>query len=105
MEAKSAARFDPRYQLHLKHPKLKRLQPETIEAYARAIRRIGACFDGQIDAPTEQQLLDDFTESHSWSAVKLDDFSTFRGEQRLKGAEIRRRKRADRRSGRSSRPS
>jgi site-specific recombinase XerD len=75
MEAKSAARFDQHYQLHLKHLKLKGLQPKTIEAYARAIRRIGAWFDGRIDALTEQQLLDyftDLTESHSWSAVKLD---------------------------------
>jgi len=75
MEAKSAARFDQHYQLHLKHLKLKGLQPKTIEAYSRAIRRIGAYFDGQIDALTEQQLLDyftDLTESHSWSAVKLD---------------------------------
>jgi site-specific recombinase XerD len=75
MEAKSAARFDQHYQLHLKHLKLKGLQPKTIEAYSRAIRRIGAYFDGQIDALTEQQLLDYFTaltESHSWSAVKLD---------------------------------
>jgi len=75
MEAKSAARFDQHYQLHLKHLKLKGLQPKTIEAYARAIRRVGAYFDGQIDALTEQQLLDYFTElteTHSWSAVKLD---------------------------------
>ena len=49
--------------------------PKTIEAYTRAIRRIGAYFDEQIDDLTEQQLTDYFTdllESHSWSAVKLD---------------------------------
>ncbi len=51
------------------------MQPKTIEAYARAIRRIGAYFDYQIDELSEQQLIDYFTDlldSHSWSAVKLD---------------------------------
>lgn len=67
--------FDKHYRMHLKHLKLKGLQPKTIEAYARAIRRIGAYFDRRIDALTEAQLVDYFTdlaESHSWSAVKLD---------------------------------
>jgi len=31
--------FDRQYQTHLKHLKLKGLQPKTIDAYARAIRR------------------------------------------------------------------
>ena len=67
--------FDRQYQTHLKHLKLKGLQPKTIEAYSRAIRRIGGRFDHQIDSLTEQQLMDHFTElvtSHSWSSVKLD---------------------------------
>ncbi|MEN8133596.1 MAG: site-specific integrase [Pseudomonadota bacterium] len=71
----SDTNFKQNYQSHLKHLKLKGLQPKTIEAYARAIRRIGAYFDEQIDDLTEQQLTDYFTdllESHSWSAVKLD---------------------------------
>lgn len=75
MNDTTTADFDRHYQAHLKHLKLKGLQPKTIEAYARAIRRIGAYFDGEIDALSEQQLLDYFTElteSHSWSAVKLD---------------------------------
>jgi integrase/recombinase XerD len=75
MESLSGHMFDQNYQAHLKHLKLKGLQPKTIEAYARAIRRIGKRFDGQIDALSEQQLTDYFTEllaSHSWSAVKLD---------------------------------
>jgi len=75
MEEKSAGQFDHQYQQHLKHLKLKGLQPKTIEAYARAIRRIGAYFDHQIDALSEAQLTEYFTallESHSWSAVKLD---------------------------------
>jgi integrase/recombinase XerD len=75
MESLSANTFDQNYQAHLKHLKLKGLQPKTIDAYARAIRRIGKRFDHQIDALSEQQLTDYFTEllaSHSWSAVKLD---------------------------------
>ena len=40
--------FDQQYQTHLKHLKLKGLQPKTIDAYSRAIRRIGARFDHQI---------------------------------------------------------
>ena len=75
MEALSVATFEQNYQRHLQHLKLKGLQPKTIEAYARAIRRIGEHFDHRIDALTEQQLTDYFTElvsSHSWSTVKLD---------------------------------
>ena len=75
MIATSTAHFDRQYQRHLKHLKLKGLRPKTIEAYARAIRRIGARFDHRIDALCEAQLTDYFTEllaSHSWSSVKLD---------------------------------
>ena len=75
MESLSEATFKRNYARHLQHLKLKGLQPKTIDAYARAIRRIGARFDHQIDTLSEQQLTDFFTEllaSHSWSAVKLD---------------------------------
>jgi site-specific recombinase XerD len=75
MTAPSDADFKRQYDTHLKHLRLKGLQPKTIEAYARAIRRIGAYFDHQIDDLSETQLTDYFTdllESHSWSAVKLD---------------------------------
>ncbi len=71
----TAAHFDRQYQTHLKHLKLKGLQPKTIEAYSRAIRRIGNYFDHQIDTLSEQQLTNYFTElvaTHSWSTVKLD---------------------------------
>ena len=75
MTSSSDSQFKRNYQTHLKHLKLKGLRPKTIEAYSRAIRRIGAYFDYQIDDLSEQQLTDYFTdllESHSWSAVKLD---------------------------------
>ncbi len=63
------------YQKHQKCLKLNGLQPKTIEAYSRAIRRIGNYFDCRIDSLSSGQLLDYFTElldTHSWSAVKLD---------------------------------
>ncbi len=69
------ANFKKNYEIHHQHLKLKGLQPKTIEAYSRAIRRIGQYFDGQLDDLTEQQLIDYFSklpESHSWSSVKLD---------------------------------
>jgi hypothetical protein len=75
MTSPSAADFGRLYQSHLKHLRLKGLQPKTIEAYARAIRRAGDYFDHRIDALTEAQLTDYFSDllaSHSWSAVKLD---------------------------------
>ena len=69
------ADFDQRYQTHLKHLKLKGLQPKTIDAYARGIRRMGDYFDHQIDNLSAAQLTNYFSDliaSHSWSAVKLD---------------------------------
>ena len=68
MTAPSDADFKRQYEPHLKHLRLKGLQPKTIEAYARAIRRIGGYFDHQIDDLSEAQLTDYFTdllESHS----------------------------------------
>lgn len=75
MNTASSAHFDRHYQSHLKHLKLKGLQPKTVEAYSRAIRRIGDYFDHQIDCLTAAQLTDYFSDlvaSHSWSTVKLD---------------------------------
>ena len=67
--------FKQDYHKHLQHLKLKGLQPKTIDAYSRSIRRIGQYFDYQINSLSEQQLVDyfvDVQESLSWSAVKLD---------------------------------
>lgn len=68
-------KFNRYYNKHLKCLKLNGLQPKTVEAYSRAIRRIGNYFDCRIDNLSTDQLIDYFTElldSHSWSAVKLD---------------------------------
>lgn len=75
MEPTPACSFEQRYQTHLQHLQLKGLQPKTVDAYARAIRRMGAYFDHQIDALSPAQLTDYFTSllgTHSWSAVKHD---------------------------------
>ena len=67
--------FERQYQSHLKHLKLKGLQPKTIDAYARGMRRIGEYFSYKVDALSAEQLTDYFTDllaSHSWSGVKLD---------------------------------
>ena len=58
-----------------KHLKLKGLQPKTIQAYERGVRRVGEYFQHNITDLSEQQLLDyfsDLSDSHSWSSVKLD---------------------------------
>ena len=75
MSAPFAPHFNLQYETHLKHLRLKGLQPKTIEAYSHAIRRIGAYFDYQIKDLSEAQLTEYFHEllnSHSWSAVKHD---------------------------------
>jgi len=69
------SKYNHYYSLHCKHLKLKGLQPKTIEAYSRAIRRIADYFDGHLDDLSQDQLLDyfhDLLERLSWSAVKLD---------------------------------
>jgi site-specific recombinase XerD len=63
------------FQKHQKYLKLRGMRPKTIDAYSRAIKRIGNSFNGRIDDLTSDQLLDYFSElleSHSWSTVKLD---------------------------------
>jgi site-specific recombinase XerD len=75
MTSSAERKFKRHYTKHLQHLKLKGLQPKTIEAYARAIRRIGGYFAHDINALSKQQLTDYFSnllDSHSWSTVKLD---------------------------------
>ncbi|MCF6319020.1 MAG: phage integrase N-terminal SAM-like domain-containing protein, partial [Proteobacteria bacterium] len=44
----------------LKHLRLKGLQPKTIEAYERSIKRIYTFFNGKIEDLSEDQMLDYF---------------------------------------------
>jgi len=69
------ARFNQDYQKLLQHLTLKGLQPKTIDAYSRGIRRIGNYFSYRVYDLTEQQLVNFFVDlhsTHSWSTVKLD---------------------------------
>ena len=69
------SKYNHYYSLHCKHLKLQGLQPKTIEAYSRAIRRIAVYFNGHLDNLSQDQLLDyfhDLLDRLSWSAVKLD---------------------------------
>ncbi|MEY4507545.1 MAG: hypothetical protein RL297_2123 [Pseudomonadota bacterium] len=62
--------FASQYRSHLQHLQLKGLQPKTIEAYARAMRRIGAHFHFDVSALRSAQLADYFTAmkvQHSWT--------------------------------------
>ncbi len=52
MTTSSPAHFARQHDSHLKHLKLKGLQPKTIDACARAIRRLGGYFDYRIEALT-----------------------------------------------------
>ena len=75
IETPNDPQFNSFYTKHCKYLKLKGIQLKTVDAYSRAIRRIGAYFDGKLDNLSLNQLLDYFhnlLDSHSWSAVKLD---------------------------------
>jgi len=67
--------FNKLYDKHVKYLHLQGLRPKTIDAYSRAIRRIGSSFDYLIEDLNEDQLLDYFSSlliTHSLSTVKLD---------------------------------
>ncbi len=75
MKTSNPSKYNYYYEQHCKHLKLKGLQPKTIDAYCRGIRRIAKYFNGNLDNLTQDQLLDYFHDllcSHSWSTVKLD---------------------------------
>ena len=67
--------FDILYQNHVKALKRQGKAHATIDAYARAVRRITEYFDRCPDRLTAEDLKDYFSslvQSHSWSTVKLD---------------------------------
>jgi|GEM_PF-2064242 len=65
------SQFSKYYTKHCKYLKLKGLQPKTIEAYARTLRRIGNYFDGQLKRLWGQRKNQDVTPSASNQDVKL----------------------------------
>ncbi len=75
MQTSTQSKFKTYYEQHCKHLKLKGLRPKTIDAYSRAIRRIGEYFNYRMDNLSQDELLDYFhqlKEKSSWSTVKLD---------------------------------
>lgn len=77
MTKSEQARFDALYAKHLRALKLQGKSQKTIDAYARAVRRIAAWFDCCPDALDPDELAEYFAElveSHSWSTVKVDRY-------------------------------
>jgi len=68
-------RFNDLYQRHLRLLKLQGKSQKTIDAYARAVRRISEHFDccpDQLTLQQREEYFSDLVESHSWSTVKVD---------------------------------
>lgn len=75
MNSYQQKRFNTLYQSHLKALKRQGKALKTIEAYARAVRRIAEYFDRCPDRLSAADIKDYFSalvQSHSWSTVKLD---------------------------------
>ena len=75
MNSSQQAHYPYLYEQHLINLSLQGKRPSTIDAYARAVRRITAFFDKAPDTLCVQDLKVYFHElikSHSWSTVKLD---------------------------------
>ena len=68
-------RFNELYQSHLRLLKLQGKSQKTIDAYARAVRRISEHFDccpDQLTLEQREKYFSELVESHSWSTVKID---------------------------------
>lgn len=68
-------RFNELYQRHLRSLKLQGKSQKTIDAYARAVRRISQHFDccpDQLSLEQREEYFSELVQSHSWSTVKID---------------------------------
>ena len=75
MNTSQAQRYNYLYEQHLINLRLQGKRPSTIDAYARAIRRITAFFDKAPDTLTTadlKQYFNSLIQTHSWSTIKLD---------------------------------
>jgi integrase len=75
MDKNEQERFDCLYQKHLRALKLQGMSDSTIDAYARAVRRLAQHYDGCPDQLSTEQLeiyFEKLVYSHSWSTVKVD---------------------------------
>jgi integrase/recombinase XerD len=68
-------RFNELYERHLRLLKLQGKAQKTIDAYARAVRRISeyfGCCPDQLTVEQREKYFSKLVESHSWSTVKVD---------------------------------
>ena len=75
MNTSQAQRYNHLYEQHLINLSLQGKRPSTIDAYARAVRRITAFFDKAPDTLTTanlKQYFNSLIQTHSWSTIKLD---------------------------------
>jgi integrase/recombinase XerD len=75
MNKAETKRFNKLYQRHLRLLKLQGKSQKTIDAYARAVRRISEYFDccpDQLTVEQREKYFSKLVESHSWSTVKVD---------------------------------
>ena len=75
MKKAQQTRFDSLYQQHVNALERQGKSKVTIDAYARAVRRIAKHFDRCPDQLSQDDLKDYFTsliKTHSWSTVKID---------------------------------
>jgi site-specific recombinase XerD len=69
------ARFKPLYAAMLQALKLQGKRPKTVEAYARAVRRVADFFErcpDRLSAADLKRYFAALLETHSWSTIKLD---------------------------------
>jgi site-specific recombinase XerD len=75
MHAHEKSRFDALYQKHLTALKLRDHADMTIEAYARAVRRLAERL-GRCPTDVTKQELDEYfaqlLQTHAWATIKLD---------------------------------
>jgi site-specific recombinase XerD len=75
MNTSQAKRYNYLYEQHLINLSLQGKRPSTIDAYARAVRRITAFFEKSPDTLTTadlKQYFNSLIQTHSWSTVKID---------------------------------
>ena len=75
MNQAKTKRFNELYQRYLRLLKLQDKSKKTIDAYARAVRRISGHFDccpDQLTLKQREEYFSDLVKSHSWSTVKVD---------------------------------
>jgi len=74
MKSSQAQRYNYLYEQHLINLRLQGKRPSTIDAYARAVRRITTFFDKSPDCLSVLELKTYFNQliqTHSWSTIKL----------------------------------